>query len=254
MKYNDFNDNYDIINYFKLEYPVNEIKFKHILTKFTNKKNNNLIKKLLLIFYEIDFIEYKNILLQYFSFYKDINILKKIFSSKIKMYQYRFSSLIYKHNPEIFYLLLDHFTINQLCFYSNIDKEYDNNYISLINKIYDNLHADILIKIIEKNLDTITNLNFNILYLISKSDNYGNIFFKILQIYKTHSINIKEPSILLINSLEKYSLFTFDEHANNVIFFHNNFDKKKLNLDIIKKNYNELFLEYIKITSKYKSI
>ena len=140
-----------------------------------------------------------------------------------------------------------------------------------LGKYIHNVKEGVLETVIQKtksiyknqNINTLENItkyldenNFHITQICNNDDTECeyNIFFKILQIYKTHSINIKEPSILLINSLEKYSLFTFDEHDNNVIFFHNNFNKKKLNLDIIKKNYNELFLEYIKITSKYKSI
>jgi len=240
----DYND---IISYFKLDLAVTENNFNHLLKKFTNKKNNSLIIKLMLILNQDDFLEYKNNLILYFSFYKNIPIIKQIFSSKIKIYEYRFITLLYQNNFEIFSQLVDCFNINQLKFYSSIDKDYDNNYIKLINNI-DKQHAEVLIKIIERNYSIIRDLNFDILNLISKKDIYGDTFYKILIIYKLNNIqDIKDPSILLINSLEKRYFLTYTNHDKNILFFYNNFDKTKLNINYLKNNYKDLYHLYIKI-------
>ena len=246
----NLDDNYDIISYFKLDLPVNDTNFNYLLKKFINKKNNLLIKKLILIINDDDFLDYKNIFLQYFSFYKNVSIITHIFSSNIKIYQYRFISILLEKNLDIFSLLLDYFDINQLKFYTIKDKDYDNNYVKLINNINNSQHAEILIKIIDKNYTIIKNLNFDILNLISKMDINGNTFYDILNIYNINDINdITSPCILLINCLEKKLIFNYQSHTRNIIFFHENFDKNKLNINIIYKYHKKLFYIYIKTIS-----
>jgi hypothetical protein len=246
----DLDDYYDIISYFRLDLPVNDKNFNYLLKKFINKKNNLLIHKLMLILNQSDFLQYKNTLLQYFAFYKNIPVLKQIFNSNIKMYEYRFIGILLEKNLDIFSLMIDNFDINQLQFYITIDKDYDNNYIKLINKINDVPHAEVLIKIIEKNYKTIIKLNFNILNLISKMDISGINLYEILNIYKLNNINdIKTPSILLINCLEKKAIFDYKIHSKNIEFFYNNFDKSKLNIEYLKKHHQKLFFIYIKVIS-----
>jgi hypothetical protein len=248
--FTNLDDYYDIISYFRLDLPVNEKNFNYLLKKFINKKNNLLITKLLLILNQDEFLQYKNYLLQYFSFYKNIPIIKQIFDTNLKLYQYRFISILLDKNIEIFSLLLDIFDIKQLRFYTCIDKDYDNNYIKLINDINNDQHAEVLIKIIEKNYKIILDLNFDILNLISKKDILGNTFYEILNIYKLFNINdIKSPSILLINCLEKKLIFNYQPHNRNILFFHENFNKNKLNINILNKNHKKLFYIYIKIIS-----
>jgi hypothetical protein len=245
----DLDDHYDLISYFRLDKAVNNENFQYLKKLFTNKKNNEKIEKLLIILTQDDFSHYNNIFLQYFSFYGDIPFYKKFFNTNINIYKYRFISLIIDKNIDALSLLLDNYNINQIKFYLNSDKDYDNNYLKIINNVDDefnsNKYSKVLIKLITNNYDYVKNLNFNILHLISIKDNSGIIFNKIIQIYKKE--DIKEPKILLFNCLQKKIIYYYSEHNKNILFFYNNFTKDELNINHLKQKYEILFLEYIKL-------
>lgn len=246
----DLEDNYDIISYFKLDRPINDNNFKYLKKIFTNKKNNEKIEKLLMILNQADFSHYNDIFLQYFSFYDDISFIKKIFGVNVNLCTYRFISIIIDKNIDIISSLLDYYNINKIKFYLKSDKDYNNNFIKIINKLDNNnlsfISEEILFKLVSNNYDFIKNLNFNILYLISKKDNEGYIFYKIINIYKKE--DIKEPFLLLFNCLQKYINFNFG-HSKNIIYLSKIFTKEELHLNHLKLKYNILFLEYIKVLS-----
>jgi hypothetical protein len=248
--FKNLDDYYDIISYFRLDLPVNDKNFHYLLKKFINKKNNQLITKLMLILNQDEFLQYKDYLLKYFSFYKNIPIIKQIFDTNLKLYQYRFISIILDKNIEIFSLLLDIFDIKQLRFYTSIDNDYDNNYIKLINDINNKQKAEVLINLINKNYKSIKDLNFDILNLISEKDILDNIFYEILNIYKLNNINdIYSPSILLFNCLEKKLKYNYQIHDKNILFLHKNFNQNQLNIHILNKHHKKLFYIYNKIIS-----
>jgi hypothetical protein len=246
----DLDDNYDMISFFRLDKAINNDNFKYLKKIFTNKKNNDKIEKLFIVLLQNDFIHYNSIFLQYFSFYGDIPLVKQLFGSNINLCDYRFISIIIDKNIELFSILLEYYDIHKIKFYLNSDKDYDNNYIKIINNIDNNIsdqHAEVLFKLISYNYTIVKNLNFNILNLISRKDNSGILFNKILNLYKKE--DIKEPNILLFNCLQKKFIYYNYEHNKNIIFFYKNYNREELKISFIKQKYNPLFLEYIKVIS-----